>query len=70
MHYLPYRNKFPKKHRSPINIITPFYVMIFSGITIVIIGGVTQLEVSKPHGECFLAPALNCNLWYSVPLTE
>ena len=30
--------------------------------------GVTQLEVSIPHGECFLALALNCNPWNCVPL--
>ena len=33
-------------------------------------GRVTQLEVSIPHGECFLASALNCNPWNSVSLTQ
>ena len=33
-------------------------------------GGITQLEVGIPHGECFLASALNYNLWDSVPLTQ
>ena len=33
-------------------------------------GGVTQLEVSIPHGECFQAAALNCKPWNSVPLKQ
>ena len=33
------------------------------------IGGAAHLEVDIPHGECFLALALNCNPWNIVPLT-